>query len=218
MTTIFQMKGRPNKKNRLKLFLDEEFVCIGWPRIGDLTNADRDEIRERLQRVYEYKGQQLGVYTGAVNAFRNTMEAGDVVLVPEGVIVHVGILDHYYYDPAYDNDEDGMCHRRKVTWTATVPKSRLNPQILEFVRNRGILTKFPGSFEEAGLQDLLVVVEDGEVKKPYVLTEPPMIHKEDPLFGGETVQRARAILEEALNSDDPEKQIRAAGEILRLSK
>lgn len=213
MTQIFQLKNRPHGINRMKLFLDEGFVCIGWPGIGDITDADREEIRGRLEDAYGYKGQQLGAYTGAVNAFANTLHEGDVVLVPDGVIVHIGIVGPYYYDALYDNDEEGMCHRRRVRWTATLAKSRLNHQVLEFVRNRGIITKFPGTFEESELAPYLAMDDDG----PITLVNQPNTTKHH-LFDEEIVNQARSVLEEALKSTDPEVQIKAAGEILRLSK
>lgn len=214
MPEVFQLKNRPHGINRGKLFLDEGFVCIGWPGIGDLSNADRDEIRRRLEETYGYIGQQLGAYTGAVNAFVNTLQEGDVVLVPDGVIVHVGIAGPYYYDPVYDNEE-GMCHRRNVSWTATLAKSSLNQQVLEFVRNRGIITKFPGPFEETELEPFLSEDEDDE-RNPFVLTKPSK-GKED-LFDDDIIKQARLVLEKALNSTDPEIRIKAAGEILRISK
>jgi predicted Mrr-cat superfamily restriction endonuclease len=217
MKQIFQLKNRPHGKNRGKLFLDEGFVCIGWPGIGDLSNANREEIRQRLEEAYGYAGQQLGAYTGAVNSFVNTIQNEDVVLVPDGVIVHVGIVGPYYYDPAFDNEE-GMCHRRNVLWTATLAKSSLNHKVLEFVRNRGIITKFPGTFEEAELESFLTVDAENE-RSPFVLVEHPEQNTgNNPIFDEETVKKARLVLEEALNSSDPEIQIKAAGEILKLSR
>ncbi|SFB19740.1 MULTISPECIES: hypothetical protein [unclassified Bacillus (in: firmicutes)] len=217
MPQVFQLKNRPHGINRGKLFLDESFVCIGWPGIGDLSNADRDEIRRRLEETYGYSGQQLGAYTGAVNAFVNTFQEDDVVLVPDGVIVHVGIAGPYYYDPAYDNEE-GMCHRRYVRWTATLAKSSLNHKVLEFVRNRGIITKFPGSFEETELEPFLSVDEEDEWNPFALVGRPNLGTGKEELFDDETIKQARLVLENALNSTDPEIQIKAAGEILRLSK
>jgi predicted Mrr-cat superfamily restriction endonuclease len=218
VTQVFQLKNRPHGINRGKLFLDEGFVCIGWPGIGDLSNTNRDDIRGRLLETYGYTGQQLGAYTGAVNAFVNTLQNEDVVLVPDGVIVHIGIVGPYYYDPAYDNEE-GMCHRRNVLWTATVAKSSLNYKVLEFVRNRGIITKFPGTFEETELDAFLTVDEDNE-RSPFTLVErsSQKTAGRDSTFDEETLKQARLVLEEALNSTDPEIQIKAAGEILKLSK
>lgn len=216
MRQVFQLKGKPHGIDRIKQFLDEGFICIGWPGIGDLTSVDRKEIKQRLQNVYPYSGQQLGAYTGAVNAFVNTLQEDDVVVVPHGVIVHVGIVGPYYYDSQYDNDEDGMCHRRKVTWTATLAKSKLNYRMLEFVKNRGIITKFPGTFEEAELNQLLTIDDDDDWN-PFILMDHPTT-SDTLLFPEEVIQKAKKALEEALNSDKPEIRIKAAEAILSLSK
>lgn len=217
LNQVFQLKNRPHGINRGKLFLDEGFVCIGWPGIGDLSNSERDEIRRRLEETYGYTGQQLGAYTGAINAFVNTIQEEDVVLVPDGVIVHVGIVGPYYYDPAYDNEE-GMCHRRNVRWTATIAKSSLNHKMLEFVRNRGIITKFKGTFEESEIEPFLTE-DDDQDRSPFALVGGPNQNSgNDSIFSEEMIQQAKAVLEEALNSSDPVIQIKAAAEILKLSK
>lgn len=216
MKQIFQLKGKPHGIDRIKVFLDEGFICIGWPGIGDLTSVDRKEIKQRLQNTYHYSGQQLGAYTGAVNAFANTLQENDVVVVPHGVIVHVGIAGPYYYDPQYDNDKDGMCHRRDVIWTATLAKSKLNYRMLEFVKNRGIITKFPGTFEEAELSRFLTVDDDDD-RNPFILEDYDTAS--DTLgFKVEIIQKAKNVLEEALESDKPDIRIKAAEAILSLSK
>ncbi|WP_214759674.1 hypothetical protein [Exiguobacterium sp. s129] len=210
---IFQLKSRPHGIERGKLFIDEGFVCIGWPGIGDLTNVGREEIRARLKHEYGYTGQQLGAYTGAVNRFVNDIQPEDVILVPIGVIVHIGIVGPYYYESKFDNEE-GMCHRRKVTWTATVLKSKLNYDVIEFVKNRGIITKFSGMFEDAELDDFLTLDDDDDM--PIIISNTRRVERN--WFDDGTIERAKEVIISSLNSNDSEIRLKAAVEILRISQ
>ncbi|WP_215189656.1 hypothetical protein [Exiguobacterium sp. s6] len=215
MKQIFQLKSRPHGIERWKLFLDEGFVCIGWPGIGDLKGINREGIRERLEQAYGYTGQQLGAYTGAVNTFVNVIQEKDVILVPVGVIVHIGLVGPYYYEPAYDNEE-GMCHRRSVEWVATVAKANLNHDVIEFVKNRGIITKFSGTVEEAELGTFLNFEDDGS--NPFILSPPKESSLKSELFTADVQNRAKEVMVSLLESKDPEMRFKAAAEILRLSQ
>jgi predicted Mrr-cat superfamily restriction endonuclease len=215
MKQIFQLKSRPHGIERGKLFLDEGFVCIGWPGIGNLEGINREGIRERLEQAYGYTGQQLGAYTGAVNTFVNVIQERDIILVPVGVIVHIGIVGPYYYESAYDNQE-GMCHRRSVEWIATVAKSNLNHNVIEFVKNRGIITKFSGTFEEAELGVFLDLESDES--NPFVLSPAKESSLKSELFSEDIQNKAKEVIMSLLESKDPEMRFKAAAEILRVSQ
>lgn len=215
MRQVFQLKDKPHGFDRGKQFLDEGFVCIGWPGIGNLENADKKDIRRELEREYRYEGQRLGAYTGVVNMFVNVVEPGDVILVPDGSIVHVGIAGPYQYLEEYDDQKIGMCHRRRVEWKATVAKASMQQKIVDFVKNRGTMTKFSGTLDETGLLEL--IEEDG--KKPFTVIEGSIeTYKSKGLFDEDVVSAAKNVLIEALNSDDLDLRMKAAVEVLRLSK
>ena len=115
---IFQMKTKPHGVERLRQFVDEKFVCIGWPGIGNLQQVSKDEIRKRLEATYQSSGHKLGNMLGQVNCFVNAMQKGDLVLITEKDWVHIGIVGDYEYHQNYDNDVDGKCHMRSVQWLA----------------------------------------------------------------------------------------------------
>jgi len=215
MTQVFQLKNKPHGINRGKLFLEEGFVCIGWPEIGNLEKADKETIRQKLEERYDYGGQRLGAYTGVVNMFVNVVKPGDVILVPDGSIVHVGIAGPYRYERDYDDWEIGMCHRRPVEWKATVAKSSLDQKVVDLVKNRGTMTKFSGTYEDTGLE--AVIDEGGHA--PFAVIEDTLDARGgDMLFDPETIDAAKAVLIDALGSDHPERRMQAAFSILRLSK
>ncbi|MFC4559391.1 hypothetical protein ACFO3D_14430 [Virgibacillus kekensis] len=199
---IFQMKSKPHGKERFDDFVRDSFVAIGWPGIGDLTNVSKDEIRERLVKKYKYKGQQLGTYLGAVNAFANTLKKGDLVLITNRLDqVYIFEAGDYRYEKDYDNDTDGMCHQRSAELLKVINKADLTPEIQELLRNRGTITQFKYPYEKSGLDKHL---DETELKLKVNLEQ--------------LVNKALGVLEIELDSSDPICRIKAAAEILRYTK
>ncbi|WP_368895696.1 hypothetical protein [Priestia megaterium] len=205
---IFQMKSKPHGIDRLHEFIfgikedNFSFVAIGWPGIGDLTSVSKDEIRERLEKKYNYKGQQLATYLGAVNAFVNTVKKDDLILISNNLDqVYVLEVGEYRYVKNYDNDTDGMCHQREAKLLIVLNKADLNKELQELLRNRGTITQFKYPFEKSGLEKWL---------KPDDSTLNINL--------SELVSKSLSVLEKELLSDDSMTRIKAATEILRYVK
>ncbi|EPR08117.1 hypothetical protein L323_18500 [Ruminiclostridium papyrosolvens C7] len=201
---IFQMKTKPHGIERIREFVDQKFVCIGWPGIGDLTQVSTDEIRKRLEQTYGYTGHKLGNALGQVNTFSNTMKTGDVVLIAEKGWVYIGTVGEYKYEQQYDNEEDGMCHRRNVEWTDRVLITKLESSIQKLISNRNTICQFPDSIEEAGLD---------KITGKQLSLNKENTERLDSLFSD-----ALTVLEEELKSADPERRLKAATELIRLKK
>ncbi|MDD2211698.1 MAG: hypothetical protein PHV56_01780 [Clostridia bacterium] len=199
---IFQMKTKPHSVERFRQFIDEKFVCIGWPGIGNLENASKDDIRNRIEKSYGYTGHKLGNALGHVNAFVNTMKSGDAVFITENEWAYIGTVGDYEYVGIYDNDKDGMCHRRKVEWMNRIKISDLASDIQRLINNRNIISKYPESIEELGIEK-------------YLSKQPPL-SKENSIKLDILFRDALTVLEEELKSEDPERRVKAASEILRL--
>lgn len=198
------MKAKPNSHEKLEDFLTEEYVCIGWPGIGDLSQVSKDEIRNRFQKNYQYSSHSLGYSLGQVNAFVNTMKKGDIVLVKDNDTVHIGIVGDYRYEKQFDNDVDGLCHRRSVEWKKSVPFSKLKNDVQRFVNNRHTITKYPVEIEYENLEDLLYKNESRSITRDEK-------ERVDSLFS-----EALDVLEDELKSEDPEYRLKAASELIRL--
>lgn len=199
---IFQMKAKPHGHEKLDEFLSMGYVCIGWPGIGNLTQVGKDELRNRLKNKYHYDGHTLGYNLGQVYAFVNTMQANDVVLLKGHNKVHIGVVSNYQYDKMYDNDIDGLCHRRSVEWKNSVALTDLSRELQKFVNNRHTITQYPTTFDPDRFEELF------EKKTPL-----PNVGQErlDSLLN-----EALDILEEELRSDVPERRLKAASELIRL--
>lgn len=201
---IFQMKTKPHGIERFRQFIDEGFVCIGWPGIGNLEQASIDEIRSRIKETYKYEGHKLGNALGQVNTFVNTMKTGDIVFIVENDYAHVGKVRGYTYEKQYDNNNDGMCHRRSVEWLDRILINELDIGIQKLISNRNTICKYPQSIEESQLSKL-------------VGTQAP-INRENLGKLEELFNNALTILEDELKSTDPERRLKAATELIRLKR
>lgn len=201
---IFQMKTKPHGIERFRQFIDKKFVCIGWPRIGDLEKTSKDEIRSRIEKTYNYKGHKLGNTLGQINTFVNTMKAGDIVFIVENDYAYAGKVGAYIYEKQYDNNEDGMCHRRSVKWVNKTLINELDIGIQKLVHNRNTICKYPQSIEESELSKLV---------GKRVSINKKNLEKLD-----ELLSNALTILEEELESNDPDRRLKAATELIRLKR
>jgi predicted Mrr-cat superfamily restriction endonuclease len=199
---IFQMKTKPHGNERFREFIDGKFVCIGWPGIGNLENVGKDEIRDRLQQTYYYTGHKLGNALGQVNTFVNTMKNGDAVIIAEKDWAYIGTVKDYTYEQQYDNDKDGMCHRRSVEWTDKILVTNLESGIRRLISNRNTICQYPESIEESGLDK--------------ILGKQPSLSKENSAKFDSLFRDALAVLEEELKSEDSDRRLKAAAELIRL--
>ncbi|MNC28751.1 hypothetical protein D3C75_769730 [compost metagenome] len=192
---------------RMKEFLEDNYVCIGYTGLGDLEHADREELRTRLVLAGTAAEAELETILDSLDRFVNVMQDGDYVLVADGEWAYLGDLGDYFYAEAFDSPEDGRCHRRGVTWLNTVPVAALNPLLKAWTGEEAVL-QYNGPLPEARL-DLWISdssadgVQDGE--KAGGVDE-------------ETLFKALAVLKSALDSEDAERRERAAIAILKYAK
>ncbi|MEI6132433.1 MAG: hypothetical protein WCQ41_06395 [Bacillota bacterium] len=199
---VFQIKTKPHNIERGRQFIEENFICIGWPGIGSLDHLSKDEIRGLLEKKYRYTGHSLGNNLGQVNSFVNTMKIGDVVIITEKSWAHIGIVGNYEYYPQYDSDKDGMCHKRSVNWISRVLIVELNSSIQKLLSNRNTICLYPETFEDSGLEK-------------YLFNNVTEGHKQKNKFE-EMYETALKIIESELTSSDIDRRFNAAVEILRL--
>ncbi len=201
---IFQMKTKPHDIERFKQFLEENFICIGWPGIGNLQGVSKEEIRKRLAAEKKVSGHKLGNMLGQVNCFVNAMQKDDLVLITEKNWVHIGIVGDYEYCQKFDNALDGMCHRRSVRWIAREIINNCESSIQRLLSNRNTICQYANPVEQSGLGKY--------IDKQF----PDTKERESKLE--ELFDIAIEILGEELKSSDSEHRVKAAIELLRLKK
>lgn len=154
---IFMIRSKPHKIERLPLFLEKNLIAIGWSGSGDLTGKTSAEIKGILKDAFQLDGQSLRTNLGMVNLFVNTMSEGDIVLIRDrnnNDTVHIGKIDgSYHWDDKYI--DKFMAHTRSVNWLTTVPYSSLNGSIQTLLKNVLTTCKYPGTYEESGLEQFI---------------------------------------------------------------
>lgn len=198
---IFQIKTQPEGVEKKDEFLAEGYVCIGYSDADDFSNLDREQLREKLNLVYGWESSQLGTHLGNVNAFVNTMEVDDIVLITDNEWVHIGRLGEYKFELQFI--DEGTCHRRYVKWLGKVEKYKLNEYVKELLRNRSIVTKFKHPYDIAELDKILNSkdLNTNTIKKDNT-----------------AIQKAIDILVKALDSNDEKIRVEAAVGLLKYYK
>ncbi|MBE6069319.1 MAG: hypothetical protein E7211_16765 [Clostridium lundense] len=196
---IFQIKTQPEGIEKKDEFLSEGYVCIGYSDADDFSNLSRDELREKLNLVYGWESSQLGTHLGNVNAFVNTMEVDDIVLINDNEWVHIGRLGEYKFEQQYI--DEGTCHRRYVKWLGKIEKYKLNEYVKELLRNRSIVTKFKHPYDVAELDKILNSLNTDSAKKDDTV-----------------IQKAVDVLIKALESKDEKIRVEAAASLLKYYK
>jgi restriction system protein len=113
--------------------VDQHFVGIGWPEMGDLSRIpdDREAFKEHYRAIYpQGKPGAVPVKAGVLYRFTYKIKANDWILYPskDDRMVNIGVISGpYYYDHAsfmsYPN-------RRKVTWKAHIPRAAFSQSAL----------------------------------------------------------------------------------------
>ncbi|MDR1166971.1 MAG: hypothetical protein LBO66_14085 [Deltaproteobacteria bacterium] len=124
MRNLWVIRPEPNYTNRLREFLEQGMMAIGWPGMGDLSGGlSREDISQRLRATYtHYETDQkhdLSVAAGILDRFVNQVKVGDYVLVPEEPRFYIGeVLSDYIFKPELDNDgaDAGYPHWRAVRY------------------------------------------------------------------------------------------------------
>lgn len=193
---------------RMKVYLEDHFISIGWSRLGDLECVAEHEAVERLRQHYALEGSSLSAAVDMIRLFTTGMQDGDYVLVVHDNGIMLGDLGDYYYIDDPLSIESKLCHRRGVTWLKRMGMDELPPSLQAFVREDGEVGKFCRPISAAEAEQWRVAESasagEGTGKMPRV--------------DEELVMEALAILKEAMRSSEPERRDRAAIAILQYAQ
>ncbi|MBU3179820.1 hypothetical protein [Clostridium psychrophilum] len=107
---LWLVRTNPENTNRMKEFLENNIIAIGWSNLLDLTDMSKSEILAELSKNnYSCSNVKLGV----INHFVNNMKVDDLCIIPNGEKIYIAkVTSSYYYDAGKAND--GYPHQRKV--------------------------------------------------------------------------------------------------------
>lgn len=230
---LFQMKTKPENQEKAPEFISKGYVQIGWSRVPDMRNLNKEEIRKELADKYTSTGRSLSTSLGTLNTFTKVMKSGDAVVMNHDGFVYIGFVGDYVPEEV----EKGVWkHKRSCEWKAMVKKSDLKQEVKSLLGNMTTVTKFPYPFVTSGIPEILGIKQPEEQTKivkippleetaqtPLITTEPDEYQDQS---AGRSIDEqllskleslgttALGILEEEMKSEDSERRRKAAVDLL----
>lgn len=118
MIKIWLIRPKPHGINRIREFLNEGIIALGWPELNSLVGKTKDDIKaELIPHPLNYSPDQLGAATATLNSFVNEIRINDIVVVPDGDDIYFcKVISDYYYDQTKASQSEGYPHQKKVEW------------------------------------------------------------------------------------------------------
>jgi restriction system protein len=113
--------------------IDQGYVAIGWPEVGDLTNlpANREAFKMRVAQAFpDDKPGSIPVQAGVLFRFVVEMQPGDLVIYPSKAdrMVNIGeVAGPYSYEPSFSAEYP---NRRPVKWLKLLPRTSFSQAAL----------------------------------------------------------------------------------------
>lgn len=205
---LWMVRAFPGQIDRMEEFLENSIIAVHWG-IGDLTGCNtKGEIAE-VVKLANLKPRDASLKIGLLHRFVNQMKIGDYCIIPyNDVFYSATIKSDYYFDPKSKKFE----HQRKVEWLfdgepfgrEELPEhlqSSLKSQLglADISQHESIFTKYLN--KKLGLEtnsDL-----DNSSITNFELNS--------------LLDDAMQIIKGEMNSDDPDRRLKAAIAIMELN-
>lgn len=213
------IRPKPHDHVRIKEFLSENIIAVGWPNIGDLSGLREHNLRELIANKYGENPSALA--TLKVMVYR--MKIGDFVLVPYKGSNYFGkITSDYFYNASKDNDQEGYPHQRNVKWFNIILERSELPDNLKkstrVVRTSAELTAYVDEIAEIVRKSDETLDNEDNGAQFSDDSEINACTKNSGNVEETLLEKAKFVLEEELANDDPLIRIRAAEVILNAKK
>ncbi|WGT39966.1 hypothetical protein QH639_04075 [Lysinibacillus sp. 1 U-2021] len=208
---LWMVRAFPDQTDRMTEFLEDNIIAVHWG-IGDLTGCSTKKDVENVVAQANLMPRDASLKVGLLDRFVNQMKIGDYCIVPYNDVFYTGIIkSDYYFDPNSQKFE----HQRKVEWLFDgepfnrneLPeaiqvsiKSQLG--LIDMAKHRSIFIKYLNQKQGIGINDLSD--ESNEIS---------LI--EDEL--NSLVIDAMKIIKDEINSDDPDRRLKAAIAVMELN-
>ena len=205
---LWMVRAFPNQTDRMTKFLEDNIIAVHWG-IGDLTGCSTKEDVENVVAQANLMPRDASLKAGLLDRFVNQMKIGDYVIVPYNDLFYTGIIKSDYY---YDSSSKKYGHQRKVEWLFDKEPflRRGLPEAIQVSINTELaligMAKHESIFieylnQKQGIDDL----QDESTEEPLIENELNSL-----------VIDAMKIIKDAINSDDPDRQLQAAIAVLQL--
>lgn len=128
---IHNVYGMHMKKQNDALSEDDPHICIGWSKMGDLTDvSSKNDVSVKYSSIWpKAKNRTKGQDVGQIYRFVLEANVGDYVVFGDGKIAHIGVItSDYYYQESPQNQDNDYVNNRKVEWKKDIPYSELSTQ------------------------------------------------------------------------------------------
>ena len=128
---IHNVYGMHIKKQNDALSEDDPHICIGWSKMGDLTDvSSKNDVSAKYSSIWpKAKNRTKGQDVGQIYRFVLEANVGDYVVFGDGEIAHIGVItSDYYYQESPQNQDNDYVNNRKVEWKKDIPYSELSTQ------------------------------------------------------------------------------------------
>jgi restriction system protein len=110
------------------LFLKQNFVALGWPKVGDLgaIKGDREAFKAKVAEAYpEKKPGAIANNGGQLFRFIHEMKIGDLAVFPSKIDrqIHIGRIEGAYQ---YDPSKGHYPNLRAVKWLRSIPRTQFS--------------------------------------------------------------------------------------------
>ena len=198
---LWLVRTNPGKINRLKEFLENDIIAIGWSNLLDLHDMPKSTI---LTELYKNNYSCSNVKLGVINHFVNNMHVDDLCIIPYGDKVYIAkVTSEYYYDAT--KVDDGYPHQRKA----------------EFINKDNPISRssLPETIRKSlGAQNYVAHLKHriDEFKAFLSETEPNNDNTDLQKILMKLLPKAIDNIKNAMDSDDDQRRFTASVEVLRL--
>lgn len=208
---LWMVRAFPDQIDRKEEFLENDIIAVYWG-VGDLTEClNKHQIEESVAQL-DLAPRDASLKVGLLDRFRNLMQPNDYVIVPYHDVFYTGIIkSDYYFDPNSQRFE----HQRKVEWLfdkKSFSRDELPEAIQITIKSQlGLvgMDKHESIFMKYLNHKLGIETDDlSNDSNGIPQTESEL---------NSLVVDALKIIKDEINSDDPDRRLKAAIAVMELS-
>lgn len=104
---IYEIRAYPAGRDLYDTFISNNFIAIGWPGTGDVSEMEESQLKLKLSDLYDLSGTHLSQVVSYFNKLKD-MKIGDVLLIPHidvsgKTLTIASVVKPYYYNEKYSN-------------------------------------------------------------------------------------------------------------------
>ncbi len=138
MKNYWLLRAKPHNVDRIEEFLTQNIVAVGWPGIPDLSQLNKDILKEKLHEQYpNASNRDISLDANILNRFSNEMKIDDIIVTPtEKDVYFFKITSNYFYEISKATENEGYPHQRNVELLKSVSRYQLIESLKKPLRTR----------------------------------------------------------------------------------